>query len=340
MTQNRQRNPWNVVEGLPTADDYNPDANYGLDVEIGDQEQTWDDYGLALQPVILDGEDTGRRLLTRNGKFVADVSDQYKVLPNERAVSVANQVAQDLGAVPFHDFDGDWYVQLDDHVFQNEERTRSHALYAWDDPFFVGGDEVQFGFAVHNSIDGSLAFQVGLFTFRHACANMVFMGVEGEGMSFDQREVIQHESHQHTKGLDVDPESLKAWIKAALTMKDTVSEAYNAWRDRTISVEEVSDLIQMARNRRLAGNDLPGWMADLDDHLAEIEEDFEEDDEQMPWEMRAKTIEANIPQAENVWDTYNGLTENIWHSDSTNDQSKRQKFKQVHQVMNPHAGGN
>lgn len=160
-----QRNDDYAREGLPRADDYAPEKIGTASLSADEPEVKYEKYGLETVPLLHDGEDTGRRLVRRNGKFVADVSSEYKLLPNERVAEQANEVARELGADPFHEFSGDWFVPLDDHVFQDPDRHRVHAVYAWDHDE-VGGDSLEYGYGVHNSIDGSQSFSVGLFTFR------------------------------------------------------------------------------------------------------------------------------------------------------------------------------
>lgn len=334
-------NPYGLKEGaIEQHVDYTPEALGATEMEAGEPEQTWDDYCIELVPIEINGQDTGKRAIMRNGNFLSMVSEQYRLLPNERAVGVADMVADDLGAVPFHEFDGDWYIQLDDHVFQDEEGRRAHALYAWDDPVDLGyGDEVQLGFAVHNSIDASMSFRVGLFTFRHACANMVFMGVDRSGMGFDERNVLQHMEQRHTAGLDI--ENLKAVIQDTVQFGPDVIEAYRSWMDSTIDATQVEDLIRRAQRRYLSQrNDLPDWLSQAMDALEQAEERARENDQLvgdqfvngLPQQARAQIIEANVPSSTTVWDAYNDLTQNIWHSDKTNDQSKMGKFRNVHRA--------
>lgn len=352
-------------EGLPEAEDYNPDALGTVETRAGEPEQQWEQFGLELVPIEYrsitagdakpDGwEDTGRRLVARNGKFISDVSKNYKLLPNERLISTANDVARDLGAEPFHQFDGDWYAQLDDHVFQDKERRRVHGLYAWQDGD-VGGDEMSYGFAVHNSIDGSLGFSVGLFTFRHACANMVFMGTggseESRALSVEsEREVVNRTTHQHTKGLVVEKEGLEQIIKGTLTLVDDVHDTYKQWVSERLEPETVRDLLQRPT---LGKKDLPNWIADsrtkdereadpIDDVLSAIEEateDETDEGEDLPWERQAEIIEARIPTATTKWEAYNDITANLWHDGRANDMSRQNKMKDLHRVMNPAEAG-
>ena len=325
-------------EGLPTADDYDPESLGTVSLTAGKAEQTWPQYGLELVPIELqssatDTIDTGRRFIMRNGDYLADVSEGYKLLPNERAVATANDVARDLGAEPFHEYDGDWFVELDDHVYQDQDRRRVHALYAWQDGD-VGGDDMSYGFAVHNSIDGSTGFSVALFSFRHACANCVFIGTRTQAEQAalnveNQREVVNSTSHSHTKGLDIDKEALKGTIKGTLTLVDDVHETYQRWVSERVTVE---DAVSLLNTGQLATADLPGWLQDIEANLEEMDEDAGPDG--APADEKRQMIRADMP-GESKWDAYNEITQSIWHRGSSNDSTRQRKMRALHRTFEP-----
>jgi hypothetical protein len=370
------------------SSEYRPESLGSARLRAGEPEQQHPEYGLEMVPVQygrpisavgdvsnsvevdeeagVAWEDTGRRLVRRNGAFVSDVSSRFKLLPNERVVSAANRAARNLGAVPFHEYgdgDDDWYIRLDKHVFQDNQRHRVHALYAWDDPVDIGGgDTVQFGFAVHNSIDGSLSFEIGLFSFRHACANMVTMGVGGQGQNFDQRDVIAHTKRAHTSGLDIDVEDLTATIEDVMVFADDVADGYREFRDTLIGEEEVVDLIE-----RLPSTNLPDWIDQRDkpederkgasvaevlekarvDKAQAAQEEADSDADINPADMELAPDEKHSivaatlgdqEQAPTMWETYNDVTEAVWHDSGTSDQTKRRKFKKLHRSMPPADG--
>ena len=335
-------NPYGMREGsIEQHTDYKPEMLGATDFVAGEPEQTWDDYCIELVPVEANGRDTGKRAIMRNGEFLSMVSEQYRLLPNEHAVSVADGIADELGAVPFSDFGGDWYIKLDEHVFQDPEGRRAHALYAWDDPVDLtgNGEEIQLGFAVHNSIDASMGFRVGLFTFRHACANMVFMGIDRSGMSFDQRDVINFAEQRHTMGLDVD--NLRAFIEDTIQFGPMVIDAYQSWVDEDLTSVHAMRLLEQARDGYLSRRyDLPTWLQDAYEQIEEADQRARENEtlngvhqNGLPEEARANIVEAHMPKGEAVWDTYNDLTANIWHNDSTGDQTKIQKMGYTHRAF-------
>lgn len=341
MTQTDMSND-KAMEGLPEAEDYDPDALGTIDFRAGEPEQEWPEYGLEMVPVEYKSKtqdnwvDTGRRQIVRNGKYIADVSEDYRLLPNEQLVKVANNVARDLGAVPFHEFDGDWFARLDDHVFQDKERRRIHALYSFreDD---VGGDNMNYGFAVHNSIDSSLGLSVGLFTFRHACANMVFIGTSGSLEQFalnveSEREVLNLTKRHHTSGLEVNEEALEATILGTIGFIDDVHESYQEWINQQLEPEHVRHLFQLPQ---LAISDLPEWMQETEDFLSDIAEDRAEAEEEFTVEEQDAILEAEIPAQTSVWETYNGITQSIWHRGESQDTTRQGKMRDVHKVFEP-----
>lgn len=327
-----------------SADDYDIDDLYAdpvnhvltgeeAKIEPGEPEQQWPDYGLEMVPVEYNGEDTGRRLLLRDGDFLKVVSDRYKILPNERAAGAAEKAAERLGAVPFEEFSGDWYIPLDDHIFQDDDGRRVHALYAWDDPVDVSApdepeDTIQFGFAVHNSIDTSLGFQVSLFTFRHACANMTHMGLNGRGMDFDDREVVAHSSRKHTSGLDVDIDALVERIENTMLLAETVEEKYRAWRDEFVTVRQAKELAE-----RFPKKDLPEWIRDALEAIERAEENEQLEEVEDPEGFRDSIFRSEMPASETVWDTYNAVTQSVTHSDRGNDRTRLNKHRDLHRVF-------
>jgi hypothetical protein len=161
----------------------------------------------------------------------------YEVITNSAVLRAGAEVAEEMGAVPFHEFTGPWFVKADDNVLYNERQTRVHALYAFEQKHEVTGpdDTIQLGFSLHNSIDGFLGFGGSMFTFRHACRNMFFMGFRGKGMKFDDRNVLSYFYKRHTQELD------KETIKKLLT---TVNERGLAMVDalRKLPKLKITDL--------------------------------------------------------------------------------------------------
>jgi Domain of unknown function (DUF932). len=217
-------------------------------------------------------------------------------------------------------------------VFQNQGRTRVHALYAHEKGT-VAGDEIQFGVAVHNSIDGSLALRVSLFSFRHACANMIWMGTGTVREAFaesveGEREVIRTDVRKHTSGLDVD--ALQQYVRDVALATEGVHETYKTWAERRITLDEAEELIRRREKNYLSGSDVPEWVNEAKDAIA----DHVEARGRITDEEYREIVETYKPAAR-TWDTFNALTDAVWHNESTNDDTKRRKMKQINRVFDP-----
>jgi hypothetical protein len=325
--------------GLPDASEYDPEANLEVAAELGEPDFEAPQYGLHTRPLTIGGEQTGRRAVLRNGEFIAYVSDRYQPLPNERVVEVANDVAEQLGLQPFHDWErpsGDgWFFELDDHIFQDRERRRVHALYA-SESGTVGGDDMEFGVAIHNSIDTSLAFKVAVFTYRHACANMVNIGVgnarDRMAQNVEEERGVEFKSERiHTSGFDISKDALQARIKSTLFFVDAVQDAYENWVGRELTWREVENLIE-----RHPDSDLPAWIQEVREDFVTVaeNEDVEGTEANLTPDKKAELVQARRPTAATTWKTYNDITENIWSSDNQ-DTTKLNKFSKLHRTFDP-----
>ena len=171
-------------------------------LSFGSPNLEWSQYGLYETPVVVNGLVSGYKAITQDDNLVAVVSDQYKLIPNQEAVKVADQAAELAGLVPFDKFSGEWLTRLSNHVITDHEKHRVHALYASNQPYAVQGEKMHIGVGVHNSIDGSTGFGCGIFTFFIARAlNMVLAGMRGYTQEFDQRKTIEGIYKRHTAGL-------------------------------------------------------------------------------------------------------------------------------------------
>lgn len=274
-------------------------------IGVRDIDQTWEQYGLEQAKLDWMGEKIPYKAIVKNDNCVAIVSDKYKVLPNEEAVKLADEVATEVGAVPFHEFGGDWFTRVDKHVFGDEEGRKVHALYAFDEPVNIGGnDTIQLGFGVHNSIDGSMGFSCGAFTFRNACANMVFMGSVMRGrayeMRFDERHTISYVYHRHSKDLVAAKQEIAASMKDVIERGYEILDMYRKWKE-----VKLNSVIADALEEKIPQKYVPEY-------------------------LQAKTRVAQLPS---VWSAYNDITQAIWHNNDTGYDTKKSLFDTTHTVL-------
>lgn len=275
-------------------------------LSFGNPDLTWQQYGIEQSPILFNGAKTAYKAVIRNGEIVSIVSNQYRLLPNEEAVKLADQAASLAGLVPFHEFSGDWFVRMDSHVIQDRDGRRVHALYAIDKSFDVNGEKMHLGVGVHNSIDGSTGFGCGIFTFRHACANMVWAGMKGYEQAFDERQTIEYLYKRHTKGLETFMGGLKNAIVTVMDKANIILETYQQLAETAVTQE----FLEKLRKSRLPDKVLP-------DYIAKPEE---------------STVN---PVSLTQWQVYNDITAAIWHNAKSGLKTKDFQFRTLHAIILP-----
>jgi len=117
---------------------------------------------------------TGRALVFKDGKYRADVSERYRLFPTEQAVSIADDVAKQIGFKQFE------YKESKGGNVINVTYLANGAVsdlpHTWVEP--KGGDVINLGYSIRNSIDGTGSFGADLFSFRKVCSNGAIVGVK------------------------------------------------------------------------------------------------------------------------------------------------------------------
>lgn len=274
-------------------------------IAFGTANLDWSQYGLEQTPILFGSipNATNYKAIIRNNELVAILGKDYELLPNEEAVKVANKSAAAMGLIPFSEFEGEWFTRMDDHVIYNDAETKVHALYAINKPYFVGNDKFHVGVGVHNSIDGSMGFGAGVFTFRTACANMVFAGFKGYAQQFDRRKNLQFVYKRHTKGLKDVSKNLSAVLLNIMDAAKLIIERYREMERTKINLK----LIKRLKKTKLPKNSLPEWI-NTKEELLEV---------------------PDITQ----FKLYNDITELIWHNTKTQIDQKRGHYAQLHKAL-------
>jgi hypothetical protein len=261
-----------------------------MNVQFGKVDTTWEKYGLVQAPILYNGKPSGYKAIIKNKNLVAILGMEYKLIPNEEVVKAGDQVAEEVGAKPFKVR----YART--NYILNKTETRVYAQYILSRGFDIEGrDRVYIGFSLMNGIDGSLAFSASGFTFRSICQNGVFVGY---------RE-IAHFYRKHTKGLEINLDSVKFAVEKVI---DETKDAVNAYRKltRLEMNEEIAE--------RIAKSSLPRKV--LPDYI----------------KVEGETLKSFDP-SKSVWDAYNHITEKIWHDVKMDIDRKRQLFNEVHKII-------
>ena len=259
-----------------------------------------------------------RQFIMRGKEFISDVSGGYNLIPNEDVLRTADEIAAQVGATPWHDFKGDWFVHADSHVMMNARRTHLHALYAWNEPVEIAkGDKINLGFSVHNGIDSGLGLGVGYFTFRHACTNMFMMGLHGKGQGGDDRNVYAHSYKKHMKNLGLD--AIKNLIELVIKKGDDAIAELRALNDKLMTQAKVEQLI----TERLVSKEFIG------ERLNYITLPEEKDEK------------PKLNQDVTLYDVWNDVTDFITHNGNQSLDTKMFLFSRTQNLLEiaPLAGG-
>jgi len=193
-------------------------------ISFGKADTSLKEYGIIQAPLLYNDQPSGYKAIIKNGKLVAVLGSGYKALPNKVALEIANEIADEVGAVPFKKF------YQNKHVAFSSEGTRMYATYIVDVPYDIEGrDNARIGFTIQNSIDGTLAFSASGFTFREFCENGVFIGLKK----------LSYYYRKHTKNFEVKKEAIARNIRSVID-------------DMKRVIEEYRKLVQLRLNREIA----------------------------------------------------------------------------------------
>lgn len=274
-------------------------------ITMGEIDQKWSSYGIEQLPIFLNGEDTTNRILAKDNEFVGIVGKHYRVLPNELALELADESAKLSELVPFtdintHDMGYRGMTFFDGHNNAIKNKWKLHAFYTTNRATEIGGEKVNIGVAVHNSIDGSMGFNVGVFTYRMICSNMVMAGFKdiNRGML---GKTLEYLYGRHTDSLTHIVSNLKEKMVTVMEKAHLIVDSYEGM-SRQRATEE---LIKNLRDSRISDKILPEYCKAEELEVSDLSE----------------------------WDVYNDITEAIWHSDRTNMDTKQTYMDQLHRVM-------
>lgn len=243
-----------------------------------------------------------------SSEIVSQQNMLYKVTPNSRLVKAAAEVADEYGAVPFNEFEGPWFVKAQDNVMTNRKETQVHALFAWNKPVEVKpGDSIQIGFSIHGSIDGFLSTGGGMFTFRHACSNMFFMGYGSRGMTFDTRQTLSYFKKRHTVELAKD--QIRYFLSKVNDRGLEIIHALRLLPEKNLS-EIQAEKIAAIIPAELAENNLFDWLK-VDD------------------KGKKKLVKKNP----NSYDVWNDVTDYLSHTEDLSLESMMKKQGVVEKVL-------
>jgi hypothetical protein len=275
-----------------------------LEVAVGEIDDTWKKYELYEAPILYATPSTAGggyerspyKAIIKGGQLVCIVGSTYRLLPNEYALEVVDEVAKEVGAEPM------MLLGASGHVLAEGER-RIHAFYSFDE-ISVGDERIKLGFVLHNGIDGRVGFGFGGFTFRHLCSNCVWFGFRRHSslaMTRGANETLALVYRKHTKGFDIDRRALRKLMYATIDKTRLMGKVYEAMMELNLTFD-VATAIREVLPLKL----LPSF-------------------------LRAEPL-RDVEQ-HNLWDAYNEITANIWHNPRATYVSKDAYYRSLHAVL-------
>lgn len=218
--------------------------------------KAWPEYNLSTQNIVHDnGQPSRFQVIKKNDKIVAFFTKAYHVLPNEEALKLADDVAKQIGAEPAHMDQANGWFKSSGHVVFSNDGYKMTSYYQFDDKVDVtgGGDFVQKGFSVSNSIDGSSGFRVAPTDVRTKCNNIMMHLYRqqslGEGV-FEKVVLAQDEilaaGMENLKSAQQDWQKLPKMISKPHVKSLTTSFVVDAIKD----IKKIADKV-MARYKEM-----------------------------------------------------------------------------------------
>jgi len=270
-------------------------------LDYGKIDSTWNQYGLQEAYINYGKTESGWKAIIKNGKILSIVRKGYKLIPNEEALGIADKAAKDANLIPFDKLKQQEHAKdFGRHVLLEKDGRRMHAAYAANTDYKIGTDKVFVGVTVNNSIDSSLSFSTGYFTFRGTCQNLV-LGI-ARRMSALDREAVNWVYRRHTANFDIE---LKDVLINAMDSAKKVLEQY-----RELAIVEANKAwLTRIQNSRLSKKSLPGY-------------------------LKAEEKQATIvPEHLTQWQVYNDITEIIWHNPKAQLKTKIHQYNILHKAI-------
>jgi hypothetical protein len=206
-------------------------AKVGIDLteglEFKNLINAYPEYGLKTVELFfrgLDGElrPSGRKWILKGSRAIADVTQRYKLIPNEEVLKVSDKLSEAFGfkqhKISFSK-DGNFMMAkyISDKVINPDSKS-----------------EINLGFSVRNSIDGRSGLGVDGFTFRGICSNGAIMGLN---FLPNVRTYRKHTSIANLAGLE-------KIVGVVVGKLGEIAELYKSWVDAPLTVEQFVQLIR------------------------------------------------------------------------------------------------
>src|SRR6266699_1861164 len=282
-------------------------------IGFGKTDDTWAKYDLSQMPIKINGDSTRYKAIVRTGAtpgLVAITHQTYALYPHEEALAVAEDLAKLVNATRLdklpqggHQFlvrgqnlEREGGIRLHAHTSFSTHGNRMNAFYLLNEDFEIEhGDKVRLGFSIHNAIDGSRTFGADGFTYRAVCTNGAII----------RDKSIAWLRFIHSKHMDVSRKNMQTSLGHLVERTKQLVRIYQEWSYLELERKTAEQLVQ-----RIPDKYLPDFI-----------------------ETEKKKF-SRILGHHNLWDTYNAITQPLWHANGEM-VYKENIYERLHRVLVP-----
>ena len=180
------------------------------DIDLGnmDLEKVCTNLGFQVTPYKFRGRYTTNLVeISRNDSFITIVSNRYKLLPNEVALAIGEEISSQIGAKRVSTIEDDNSIII--HYLQDELTTES-------------GKIIRAGFYITNSVDERMSFRIKSFLIYNK--EVIYLGT-----------LISGVVRRHTKNIDIDMEKILEIAKEAVKIASQFALQIDDWSKISVS---------------------------------------------------------------------------------------------------------
>jgi len=297
-----------------------PKSSATFSAEIMD---SFPEYGLTAERILRNGTPTNTQLIIKNGNVIHHFTEAYKVLPNEEAFKVAEQIKKEHGLIFAKDMPKDWKGVLTIPEYMGSMDRGITTLLI--DPKQINltagtkepDDFFKFGIGIGNSIDGSSSLKTYGFTFRQICGNFAFHKFHIGNLQvdlainpgeFNDAKILNKAVFIHSKNIDIDifAESVKEILKAG----KLIVKRYQAMKIEKLLDKQAQELV----------NRLPHSVL--------------KDEVKVPWlKYEKKKGYQFVGDGISKYQAFNDLTDSLTHSEDLSYHVQMKGFKSLDRIL-------
>ena len=270
----------------------------GVFLEFEKIDDTFAEYGLWQAPLKFREQKVPFKAIIKEIKgkqrVIGIVGRGYKLLPNSLINEAIVQLSEMFGLRMMKQSRYQ-LIYGGRTVYHTDEKShRAYWTMVFPERYKIGREKVQLGVQIRNSEDGSMGFGVDLFTFRLVCKN-------GAVVRTGDLEIRAY--WKHTKGLKLDLNALKNTIVQIVDRGKAILDNYRALTALKLNQEIAERLAE-----RLPKKYLPEY-------------------------IKAKEDKIELLQPVDLWTCYNDVTRLVWHSEKASMFTKRNLFRELHNIL-------